>query len=163
MGDRVTTASTDNEAPRERDAGRNKETVWDLAISVGFLGLMALLAGNIGVVAMARQYNDAACKSAVSAAAQAAVSGEDNNGVMRAAMIGLNNCAPGVFFVAHPIFTKFKDETANGGRSLRIETTALVSVPAPFLMPNAVLGQDGRLPVSRSYECRIGGATGSSK
>jgi hypothetical protein len=152
----------DNDGPLETGAGqRARAPAWERALGVGFFGLLVMMVGNIGVLLLVWQYNDTACRAAVLAAAEAILAGDDKTSVMRSALVGLNKCAPGGYFIERPIFTQFKDENTRGGRSLRIETTALARLPAPFLMPNANFGQDGRLPVSRSYVFQIGKATGS--
>jgi hypothetical protein len=119
-----------------------------------------MMMGNMAVLLLVWQYNDTACRAAVTAAGEAVLEGKDTRAVMNEALSGLNKSAPAGIFVEPPMFTQFKVENTKRGEALRIETTALARVPAPFLMPNANFEHDGRVPMSRSYIFELGHPSG---
>lgn len=123
----------------------------DLGLAVFLLTVMALLIGNIYIIRLARDYNDKACKEAVLFAARAAMGGKDAAQIMRAAQDGLNESPQGGFFIEHPTFLEFKDENVEGTRQLRIATQTIARVPAPILLLDSDLRQQGSLALKSTY------------
>lgn len=124
----------------------------------------ALLIGNVIVLCLAHQYNDRACLEAVFEAGKASLAGHDQRRVMRAAYLGLQNTEKRYMFLEHPKFTEYKCEETPEGQKLTIQTSTLVSLPAPmFVVPSEENLSDGRLAVHKRYQLDIPkAATGSN-
>ena len=145
--------SADTAADKAKKPSEEPQLV-DNALSLALFIILFFLVANVSVLISAKVLNDAACTNAVAKAREGMMDGQRSEAVMHMAVSGVEN-TPTSFLVSMPQLTEFNYGTRNGKRALRIATSALARIPAPFLMPNAPFNSDGQLQVSRAYEIEI--------
>lgn len=123
-----------------------------IVFSMCILVLLSLLMGNVTLLLMAINLNNAVCQRAAHAGAEAYACGGDLGDLQTAASYIVNNETAGGFFIGHPRLAEVKSytDTENGQRRrmLLVKTITGVYLPAPFLMLFASPGQEGRLLLS---------------
>jgi len=123
----------------------SSQGILDIGVAVFLLTVLSLLVTNVYIMRLAKDYNDKACREATREAALAALSGKDENAMMRAAQDGLNRISQGGYFIPQPNFTEFLDHKVKGVRQLRVETQTEAKVLAPILLLDQASSQQGSI------------------
>ncbi len=140
----------------ENQPKNSKAKLFDKCLSFVMIGSALLLISNVIVLCLAHHYNDSACLRAVYEAGKATLAGQDQRRVMRAAFLGLQNTEKRYIFLDHPKFTEYKCEDTPAGQSLTIQTSTLVSLPAPmFVVTSKENLSEGRFAVHKRYQLDI--------
>ncbi len=123
--------------------------LFQIALSVCVLVLLALLVGNVVLILMAINLNNSVCRQAAQVGAEVYALGGDQRDLRTAVFYTVNKEKVGGFFISHPILAELKCYTdANGDdkkQMLLIKTITTVCVPAPFLLFFAGPTEGGRL------------------
>lgn len=141
--------------PTSKAKSQEKHRLAELCVSTALFLVLLMLTANVSVLITAQRTADEACRAALIWAQQAATEGRSKEGVMHAALAGLNTCGPSGFLVKRPEFVDFRDYRKGSKRTLRVRARALAKIPVPFLLPGAPFNQDGELSLARTYELEL--------
>lgn len=149
-------APEDEQTQETAKPATEKVRLLETCLSSALFFLLFLLVSNVCVLIVARDINDAACRSALTRAAQEAYAGRDRRFIVEQALTGLKLRGTNSLFVDTPEFVEYKDTTmADGRHSLQMRTRVFARLPAPFLMPNAPFNSVGQLSISQVYQVGV--------
>jgi Tfp pilus assembly protein PilE len=134
-------------------------TIIELSIVAGVLVIVSILCANLGVVSLASTVNDAACRDAARAAAQAS---DSASSLKLAQTVVLSHQTDG-YFITQPTVDSssfvYQDYSgsppANTSPYVQVTTTSQVKVPGPLFFFGAQFEQSGVLTCSRTYRFPI--------
>ena len=120
-------------------------SVFQVAMAVVLLTVLALLTANICLIEMARNFNAKVCISAAKVGAYIAQKGADQSRIAEAVEDTIRQSSPGGFFVNRPSLRELRIESIHGLPCLVVATVTAVRVPAPALVVNGTFTPDGKL------------------
>lgn len=141
----VPLASDEKPVSQQKKNKKKKEDILELGFGTLFLALLSIIAMNVAVLGLAKDYNKRCCKTAAYLAGKAAMDGKDTRNVQYAAWHYLDGCANPGLFIEKPCMTGLEDMITPKLRKITVTMSTKVLVPASFLLSDASVLENDRM------------------
>jgi hypothetical protein len=138
-------SSAEKPVGQTKKVKKKKEDILELGFGTLFLALLSIIAMNVAVLGLAKDYNKRCCKTAAYLAGKAAMDGKDTRNVQYAAWHYLDGCANPGLFIEKPCLTGLEDMITPKLRKITVTMSTKVLVPASFLLSDASLLENDRM------------------
>ncbi|MBX9939482.1 MAG: hypothetical protein K2Y32_09525 [Candidatus Obscuribacterales bacterium] len=142
---KVPLASAEKPVSQPKKNKKKKEDILELGFGTLFLALLSIIAMNVAVLGLAKDYNKRCCKTAAYLAGKAAMDGKDTRNVQYAAWHYLDGCANPGLFIEKPCMTGLEDMITPKLRKITVTMSTKVLVPASFLLSDASVLENDRM------------------
>ncbi len=144
---------------RQNSRSNRGHLIIELSMITFLIVVVSVLCANIGIVSLATSLNDAACRDAARAAAQAS----NATAALKLAQAAIKAHSTDGYYVTIPTVDtssfEYQDYAgnppANTSPYVKVTTTSQVRIPAPILFFGAQFSKSGKLTFTRTYNFPI--------